>query len=190
MHPRSGHAYGGATVKTNRDRPTVRPTMSEPWLRTHSRERLPKTLSYPLKAQEVAEGLLELAGRELRLIFHRRRATTTAQSAVVRDSAPIAAAAGSFRNWSAWKNPASRSRDHGHLQEEWTLLIYGVPRQHKGVVRKALLERGLPLLHEWFSRSRSDDWLLSPPSEGARWEKSMTVHVDPTTGAVSVTEIG
>ena len=104
---------------------------------TRMRVPIPKEFSFPLGAEVISEALRDVAVYEelsLRFWYHFRLSTPSRLQAHVDRGEPLKALS---------------------CGSDGEIFIYPVFRQHRAMVKRLLLETGLPRLRQWFSAEQN-----------------------------------
>jgi hypothetical protein len=147
-------------------------------IRTASKTKLPKTLSYPLGAAAISEALAEARHvNELSLRFYGQPVWPASEfQRILKDGLP-------YRILNVWYLPPTRPGYSGPntlVESGWyggrcALSVYPVRRELRSLAGEALRRRGLPAVVEWLKSSDVAGWesrqheldLVFSPQDGA-----------------------
>ena len=127
---------------------------------TTYKSKLPKSLSYPIGAQDVRDGLKGVPQEsELSLGFYDRPTIFASEFQKLRSSkSPYPIMSASFRNVQPGLTGSNQHIAEGYYQENWEISVYPVLREHRSIAKQALLADGLPQIRNWLSIKRSSSW--------------------------------
>ena len=143
---------------------------------TKFRTKIPQSLSYPIGAELLTEALRDVPQLDQLTVafFHYLRSNKTSNTLPVIE--------GLYQNFDVTLGTPKSFIARGMCDETWELTVRPVPREQKSVVKRLLLEEGLPKLAEWLSAERTPAWL-----HGA---KNFTILVSLETQKLSYSEDG
>ncbi len=130
---------------------------------TRHKSKLPKTLTWPLGAEAISTGLVDVPhASELTLSYHgSANLPASAFQRLLRESLPYAILIAEFHPAS---NPgysgAAFMVERGWYAERWELQVHPVMRPLRSVAGLLLRAQGLPALAEWLRGSDRTGWKM------------------------------
>ena len=119
-------------------------------LRTYSKAKIAKGLSYPVGAQAISAALAGLPQfDEIEIFFMNNLTGSPAKlGEYVQSGAPLRILSGD--HWIKYPSVYSDGKE-----ESWTVNVYALPSENKQEAQHCLLESGLPKVREWLARKRT-----------------------------------
>lgn len=122
---------------------------------TSHKYRLSKTLSYPIGAEMVSQGLAGVPQRDdLRLSFYYH----SSFEKEYKQDRPFKIFEAAFDKSDMDLTRSNDFIENGAYEEKWALTVYPVPRQMKAIAGRLLFEEGLPQIAKWLSTERTPIW--------------------------------
>lgn len=127
---------------------------------TTYKSRLPHTLSYPVGARAVSEGLKGVPQESaLSIGFYGQPTVFASEFKRLRDgNSPYPIFTAAYRHIQPGLSASNQFVAGGWYEEAWELKVYPVPRALKSLARRALLSEGLPLVGRWLAAERTPAW--------------------------------
>jgi hypothetical protein len=127
---------------------------------TRSKSKLPKTLSYPLGAEEISQALAETPQvEEIRLSFHGLGWPASEFQRVLREGLPYGIMEAAYTPpRSPGYSGANFMVETGWYDAKWSLMVYPVLRERRRLAHGLLVEHGLPIVAEWLRDSNQAGW--------------------------------
>ena len=147
-------------------------------LATRFKHRLRRGLSYPLGLADLERAIGAISqASELQVSFSRSplpTSVTAFQSQVDRDLPHLVLEA-RFVRWDKGPSLSDSTWTREYMRGHWSISVYPVASIRRAQARKVLLA-ALPLIQEWFSRSRPESWYHG--------QKSYEIEFDPAEGTL------
>jgi hypothetical protein len=122
---------------------------------TNSKFKLPKTLSYPIGAEVVSQGLAGVPQiDDLRLTFSYH----SSFEKEYKQDHPFKIFEAEFHKSDMNLTMSNDFIEKGAYEEKWELTVYPVPREKKSAAHHLLLEEGLPGIARWLATERTPLW--------------------------------
>jgi hypothetical protein len=122
---------------------------------TGHKTKLPKTMSYPIGAELVSQGLAGVPQQDdLRLSF-------TYHSSFEKEykhDHPFKIFEARFDKSEMDLTMSNEFIEQGAYEEKWDLTVYPVPREKRSAAHRLLLEEGLPGIAKWLATERTPLW--------------------------------
>lgn len=123
---------------------------------TKYREKLPRSLAYPVGAALISDALASVPQLdELQLHFASNR---TGQP--TGDGKHLVLTAG-YRKTNLGLSASHDWEEAGLYGPAWDVWVYAVPQQLNRLVRRAMVDHGLSKISDWLSQPRSELWLTT-----------------------------
>ncbi|MGE3409752.1 MAG: hypothetical protein AB7I37_23240 [Pirellulales bacterium] len=122
---------------------------------------LPKTLSYPIGAEAISEGLADAPnGKEFTLAFYGNPVNAASDfHRTLREGLPYPILVAKYKPPSKpGYSGAQFMVDGGWYDKHWSLHVYPVRRELKHTVGQLLREHGLPALAQWLRSAIESGW--------------------------------
>lgn len=128
---------------------------------TKFKQKLPKTLSYPIGAEAISEGFAYAPhAEEINLEFHDMPVWPASDfQYTLRDALPYPILIAEYKPSSKpGYSGAKFMVEAGWYDQHWSLRVYPVRRELKHTVGQLLREHGLPVLVEWLHSADKPGW--------------------------------
>jgi len=127
---------------------------------TRYKSKLPKSLSYPIGAQDISDGLKGVPQEPgLSLGFYDRPTIFASDFQKLRSSnSPYPIMSASFRKVQPGFSGSNQDIAEGYYDENWEISVYPVSGEYRSVAKRSLLDDGLPQIRNWLSVNRSPSW--------------------------------